>query len=91
MNSPILLSLIILIFGVINAFIAKAKGFNPVLWFFTAGFLGLIVVALLPSAKKAEEDTEEYNHRKSRANWWGYVILIFAAVVIIIQIITFLA
>jgi uncharacterized membrane protein YdcZ (DUF606 family) len=89
MDSPILLILIIIIFGAINAFIAKVKGFNPFLWFFTAGFLGLIVVVFLPSAKKAEEDPEEYDHRKTRANWWGYAILIFAAVVIVIQIITF--
>ncbi len=91
MDSPFLIILtIIVVSGAINALIAKLKGFNPILWFFTAGILGLIVVALLPSAKKAEEGSEEYNHRKARANWWGYAILIFAAVVVLIQIITIL-
>jgi len=69
MDSPILIILIIIVVsGAINAFIAKLKGFNPLLWFFTAGILGLIVVSLLPSAKKAAERTEEYNHRRARAN-----------------------
>jgi uncharacterized membrane protein YdcZ (DUF606 family) len=92
MDTPIhVILIIIVVSGGINAFIAKLKGFNPILWFFTAGFLGLIVVALLPSAKKVEEGTEEYNQRRARANWWGYVILVLAAVFVIIQIITFLA
>jgi ABC-type Mn2+/Zn2+ transport system permease subunit len=56
---PFLVFLIILaIFGGINAFIANAKGFNPILWFFAAGLLGLIVVSVLPSANKVKEDTE---------------------------------
>jgi hypothetical protein len=55
MDSPIhVILIIIVVSGGINAFVAKLKGFNPVLWFFTAGFPGLIVVALLPSAKKVE-------------------------------------
>ena len=92
MDLPILKILIIIVVtGGINALIAKLKGFNPILWFFTAGILGLILVVLLPSARKVEKGTEEYNQRRARANWWGYVILISASVFVIIEIITLLA
>jgi hypothetical protein len=86
----LIILIIIVVSGAINAFIAKSKGFNPILWFFTAGILGLIIVVLLPSANKATEGTEEYIHRRTRANWWGYAILIFASVAILFQIITIL-
>jgi len=92
MDIPILKILIIIVVaGGVNAFFAKLKGFNPILWFFAAGFLGLILVVLLPSAGKVEKGTEEYNQQRVRANWWGYVILIFASVFVIIEIITLLA
>ena len=72
MDIPILKILIIVVVaGGVNALIAKLKGFNPFLWFFTAGLLGLILVVLLPSAKKVEKGTEEYNQRRARANWLG--------------------
>ena len=91
MDLPILKILIIIVVaGGVNALIAKLKGFNPFLWFFTAGLLGLILVVLLPSAKKVEKGTEEYNQRRARANWWGYVIVIFASVFVIIEIISHL-
>ena len=91
MDIPILKILIIVVVaGGVNALIAKLKGFNPFLWFFTAGLLGLILVVLLPSAKKVEKGTEEYNQRRARANWWGYVIVILASVFVIIEIISHL-
>ncbi len=84
---PFLLFLIVLaVFGGINAIIANAKGFNPILWFFAAGLLGLIVVSVLPSANKAKEDPEEYDKRRKKADRWGYGILIFAGIMIIIRI-----
>ena len=77
--------ILFLIFGAINALIASKKGFNPVIWFFAAGLLGLIVLAFLPSANAALPDNEElYEQRRKTGNTAGIIILCFAAVVIFI-------
>jgi MFS family permease len=70
-----------LVFGTINALIASKKGFNPFIWFFAAGLLGLIVLAFLPSANAVlAENKELYEERKKAGNRAGIIILCIAAV-----------
>ena len=51
------------------------KGFNPVLWFFAAGLLGLIFLLLLPSANEYGISRIEREHRIARANNIGWFIV----------------
>jgi hypothetical protein len=63
-------------FGIINAIIASRKGFNPLIWFFAAGLLGLIVLFFLPSATKAMAyDPELSEERKRAGNNAGLIII----------------
>jgi intracellular septation protein A len=48
--------ILFIVFGVINALIASKKSFNPWIWFFAGGLLGLIVILILPSAHAALPD-----------------------------------
>ena len=65
-----------LIFGAINAVIASNKGFNPFIWFFAGGLLGLIVLLFMPSAKAVlEENPELYEQRKKEGNTAGLIVL----------------
>jgi hypothetical protein len=68
--------ILLIVFGTINALIANKKGFNPVLWFFAAGFLGLIVILIMPSASAVKETQPElYLKRKKAGNTAGAIIL----------------
>jgi len=79
--------ILFLVFGIINALIAYKKGFNPVIWFFAAGLLGLIVLAFLPSAKAVlAENQELYEQRRKTGNKAGIIILCIAAVIILVAI-----
>ena len=77
-----------LVFGVINAIIANKKGFNPFIWFFAAGLLGLIVLSLMPSASSVEESDEAlYLQRKKAGNTAGLIILGVAAILVVIVLV----
>ncbi len=77
-----------LIFGTINAIIASKKGFNPIIWFFAAGLLGLIVLAFMPSAKAILSENEELSEqRRVAGNRAGIIILVIAAALILVTII----
>jgi len=79
--------IVFLVFGAINAYIASFKSFNPVIWFFAAGLLGLIVVSLMPSATKVlSEHGDLFQKRRRNANIAGLVIVGFAIVSIIILV-----
>jgi len=74
-----------LIFGTINSLIATKKGFNPFIWFFAAGLLGLIVLAFLPSANAVlPENIELYEQRRAAGNKAGIIILCIGAVVLLL-------
>jgi hypothetical protein len=77
--------IIFIVFGIINALIANSKGFNPFLWFFAGGLLGLIVVLILPSANAAlPEDQELYETRRKNSNIAGGIILGLALLLVVI-------
>ncbi len=63
-----------LIFGVISAFIAGAKGFKSLRWILALGIIGFITVLCLSSAKAAGIPPEEAKRRADKANTVGAVM-----------------
>jgi|WetSurMetagenome_2_1015567.scaffolds.fasta_scaffold101131_3 MFS family permease len=75
------------VFGIINALIAAKKGFNPWIWFFAAGLLGLVVVSIMPSASAVfNENFELSEQRRKNGNTAGLIILGVAFVLIMLMI-----
>jgi hypothetical protein len=79
--------IISLVIAIIMCVIAAKKGFNPVLWFFSLGLIGLIVVLCLKSAKAPGIDEAEAAARRKRGNTVGGVLTGITAVIIVIGII----
>jgi hypothetical protein len=67
-----------------TAVVAWLKGFNPALWFFTAGCIGWIPLALLPSANKKSLTMDEKARRKRLGDRVGFYI---SAVVVAFMVI----
>jgi uncharacterized membrane protein HdeD (DUF308 family) len=76
--------ILFIVFGIINALIASKKSFNPWIWFFAGGLLGLIAILILPSAHAALPDQELYEQRRKTSNTAGIVILCIALFAILI-------
>ena len=67
---------ILVLFFLVNVFIAYKKGFNPLIWFLAGGILGLIVILLLPPAKKFRKtDLNEYYKRRKTSNIIGLIVV----------------
>ena len=67
---------ILVLFFLLNVFIAYKKGFNPLIWFLAGGILGLIAILLLPQAKKYRKtDLNEYYKRRKTSNIVGLIII----------------
>lgn len=80
--------LYLLVFGIINAIIAHKKGFNPLIWFFASGLLGLIIVCIIPSAKELFEfEPEEYLKRKKTGDTVGLILVSLSVILGIVRII----
>ncbi len=80
--------ILLVVFGPINVIIALIKGFNPVVWFFGAGILGLIVILFMPSARKVKKTDEVlYKKRKEDGNNAGYIMLGVVILAIIANVI----
>lgn len=60
-----------LIFGIPSAIIAAAKGFKPLRWIIALGIIGLITVAVLPSANANGINADEMEKRTENANSVG--------------------
>jgi len=66
---------ILVLLGLITAGFAYRKGFNPVIWFFAAGILGLLVLAFLPYVnEKSTLTLEQIAAKKKSGNFIGGVI-----------------
>lgn len=61
----------LILFGIINAIVARSKGFEPIRWVFALGIIGLIVLIVLPSAKAQGIAPEQSAARRARANVIG--------------------
>jgi len=70
-------------FTIAMAIVAYKKGFNWLLWILPGGVIGLIVVALMPSANADGIDDAEKEKRRKRGNTVGAVLSVIALVLII--------
>lgn len=78
--------IISLVFCAITAFLAKRKGYNPILWFFAGGILGLLILAFLPFTNKGNLSEEERIKKLKSGNIIGGVIAAIAITFILLQI-----
>ena len=77
MNMP--LSLVVL--TLIVMYVANKKTFNPWMWLLAGSPLGLIVVALLPSADSKGTDTATCEKRRKRGNTAGISVSILQVII----------
>ncbi|MFH0790222.1 MAG: hypothetical protein V2A64_01170 [Candidatus Omnitrophota bacterium] len=75
-----------LVFCTITAYLAKRKGYNPVFWFFSAGIVGLCVLAFLPHINKSNLTEEEKNKKARTGNKIGGVISVITIALIIFDV-----
>jgi hypothetical protein len=62
---------------------ASKKGFNPVLWFFSGGLLGVVVLALMPSANAPDISLEVADSRRRNGNIAGGIIVGIVALAVV--------
>lgn len=77
----------LILFGIPSAIIAGVKGFSPLRWLIAFGFIGLIVVISLPSARKktlTKEDSVARTNKADNIGGWMAGINIFLGVVVLI-------
>ncbi len=70
-----ILLLLILAVGALTAWYASYKGYNPLLWFFATGFIGLVALLLLPNANDPYHTPSERARLASNGNTVGGVIV----------------
>lgn len=77
-----------IVVGALAAWLAKRRGYNPVIWFFAGqGLLGLLVIFLFPSPKQPNITDDERAKRIKNGNIGGFVLIglgIFLAVIVAI-------
>ena len=69
--------------------LAACKGYNYLLWVLAGGIVGLIVLAFLPSASKADQPKEEQRQLKITGNIVGGIISgigVVAATVLLLRL-----
>lgn len=76
------MGIISLIACIITAYLAKKKGYNPVLWFFAAGIPGLLIFAFLPYTNKGNLSEEERLKKVKKGNTIGGVLIAIAIIFI---------
>lgn len=57
---------ILIVFGVVMAVLAGRKGYNPALWFFAGGILGLLILAFLPFVNEKSKLPEDQRAAKKK-------------------------
>lgn len=76
--------LLYLVFCVITAYLAKRKGYNPIIWFFAAGVVGLIILAFLPFTNKGNLTEEERRKKVKIGNTIGIIVIVTAFIVVVL-------
>lgn len=75
-----------LVFCAVTAFLARRKGYNPFIWFFAGGIIGLLVLAFLPFTNKGSLHEEERARQVKSGNIIGGVIAAVAVVFFLFRI-----
>ncbi|RLL50739.1 hypothetical protein D8Y20_11165 [Mariprofundus sp. EBB-1] len=67
---------------IITAILAARKGYNPFIWFFASGVIGLIILAFLPFVnEKSALNEDERAVKKRKGNIIGGVIAALAIII----------
>jgi accessory gene regulator protein AgrB len=73
-----------LVFGLITAYFAQRKGYNPLCWILSGGLVGLAVVAFLPNIKQMESDEETKKAKLKKGNTIGIVM---SAIIVVLTVV----
>lgn len=68
----------------LTAVLAYRKGYNFILWFFSGGIIGLLVLAFLPYANAEGISEEQARARKKRGDIIGGVIAFIVITLVIL-------
>ena len=79
--------LIAVICGV-TALLAARKGYNPIIWFFAGGIIGLLVLAFLPNVKDGGFSGEELQQKLKTGNIAGGIIAAIAIAFMIVGLVS---
>ena len=76
---------VLLLFGVIMAWLAGKKGYNPALWFLT-GIIGLLILTFLPfvNEKSALPESQRQSKKKNGDRIGGVISAIVVVILLII-------
>jgi len=69
----------------ITAYYASWKGYNPVLWFFATGFIGLLALLFLPNANDPMHSPSERARLVSNGNTVGGVVVGIAVLFMVMR------
>jgi accessory gene regulator protein AgrB len=73
-----------LLFGLITAYFAQRKGYNPLCWILSGGLIGLAVVAFLPNVNQMASDEETQKAKLKKGNTIGIVM---SAIIVVLTVI----
>ncbi len=79
------MSIIIIALCAFAAYRANKKGYNPYIWFFTGGIVGLLVLAFLPFTTRKDLPHYKDIRMKRTGNVIGGVIAIISIMLTVIQ------
>lgn len=81
--APVLMTLFLC---AMSAFLAARKGYQPLIWFFCAGLIGLVVLVCLPYANLPDQTPEERARLRRNGNLIGLIIAGAAVAVFLVRL-----
>ena len=75
--------ILFLIFAVINAVIAKKKGFSPWAWVLAAGIIGIMVLYFMPHSNEPGINEQTEIDRRKAGNLCGVLLSILALIIFV--------
>ncbi len=81
--APLLMTLFLC---AMSAFLAARKGYQPLIWFFCAGLIGLVVLVCLPYANLPDQTPEERARLRRSGNLIGLIIAGVAVAVFLMRL-----
>jgi MFS family permease len=82
----------ILLFGAISAYFAHKRGYQWLYWFLACGLIGMIVVILMPSAKKEGLSEEKKAKIIKRGNLVGIILtVVWVLLMVAVNLLTYFA
>jgi hypothetical protein len=73
--------IVLLVVGAITAYYASWKGYNPLIWFFAGGVIGLVLLLLLPNVNDPSHFAHERAQLTRNGNIVGGVLVVISVVI----------